>query len=65
MDIAKEIRKILVEEELTFTELAEKLETSQQNLSSKIKRNNFSVNEMLKIAECLGYDLSIEFHKKQ
>lgn len=64
MDITKEIKKIMVDEDITIVALAEKLGTSQPNLSAKFKRNNFSVNEMKEIATVLGYELEIKFIKK-
>lgn len=63
MDIAKEIKKIIIDEDITMSALAFKLGTSQQNLSAKLKRNNFSVNEMKDIAKALGYELDIKFIK--
>lgn len=65
MDIAKKIRIMLAEEDKKLVDLAELLETSQQNLGAKMKRNNFSVNEMVEIAEVLGYELRIEFIKNE
>nr|WP_304358602.1 helix-turn-helix domain-containing protein [Clostridium paraputrificum] len=46
-------------------DLADRLNTSQQNISAKLKRNNFSVKEMEQIAEVLGYNLEITFTKKE
>jgi len=65
MDIAKKIRIMLAQEDRKLVDLAELLETSQQNLGAKMKRNNFSVNEMVEIAEVLGYELKIEFIKNE
>lgn len=64
MDICKEIKKMLIDNDMTQTELANRIGTSQGNLANKMKRNNFSVNEMKEIAEALGYDLEIKFVKK-
>ncbi|MEG1482881.1 MAG: hypothetical protein RSA57_03695 [Cetobacterium sp.] len=64
MDIAKKIKIILATEDLNISDLAIKLNTSPQNVGSKLKRNNFSIKEMLEIANVLGYDLSIEFTKR-
>lgn len=64
MGISKEIKKILIDEDLNQADLAEKIGTSQQNFNSKLKRDNFSNNEMIEIAEALGYELKIEFTKK-
>lgn len=65
MGISKEIKKILIDEDLNQADLAEKIGTSQQNFNAKLKRDNFSNKEMLDIAEALGYELKIEFIKKQ
>ena len=48
---------------MTLSSLADKLDTSQQNLSAKLKRNNLSINEMKDIAKALGYKLDIKFIK--
>lgn len=64
MGIRKEIKKILIEEDLTQGDLAERIGTSQQNFNAKLKRDNFSNKEMQEIADALGYELKIEFIKK-
>ena len=64
MNIANDIKKILIDSGVTQTKLAEKLNTSSGNLTNKLRRNDFRVSEMLEIAEALGYDLKIEFIKK-
>ena len=64
MNIEKEIRKILLDEDLEIKELARRLNTSQQNISAKLKRNNFTIKDIEKILNVLGYDLKIEFIKK-
>ena len=43
MNIEKEIKKILLDEDIEIKELARRLNTSQQNISAKLKRNNFTV----------------------
>lgn len=45
--------------------LAEKLGQSRQNLSGKIKRNNFSETELRKIADALGFDVEIKFIQRK
>ncbi len=54
----------LVENDMTAKELAVKLGTSQQNLSAKMKRDNFSEKEMLQIADALHLDLKILLEKR-
>lgn len=64
MSINKILKKLLIDEEITQGELANKIETTQQNLSKKFKNNSFYVRDLEKIAEALGYELKIEFVKK-
>ena len=64
MKIEKEIRKILLDEDIEIKELARRLNTSQQNISAKLKRNNFTTKDIEKILNVLGYELKIEFIKK-
>ena len=54
----------LVEMDMTAKELALRLGTTQQNISAKMKRDNFSEKEMLQIAEVLNIDLDIELKEK-
>lgn len=64
MDIAKEIRKIMIDEDITLTSLAEKLNVTQQNMSAKFKKNDFRISELNSIAEAIGYEVNISFIKK-
>ena len=64
MNIEKEIRKILLDEDIEIKELARRLNTSQQNISAKLKRNNFTTKDIEKILNVLRYELKIEFIKK-
>lgn len=61
MGAARKIKMLVAANEITVKELAEKLETSQSNLSNKLKRDNFSENELQNIAEKLGAKLEINF----
>lgn len=64
MSAAKKIKILLVEREMTMTDLAKKLNTGLSNLSGKMKRNNFSEKELREIAEVLNYDYDIVFTDK-
>ena len=63
MDIAKEIKKILIDKVMTSTDLAEKLGVTQQNVSAKLKKNDMRISEIEKILGVLGYKLDVEFKK--
>lgn len=51
MGLAKVIKSLLVEREMTQAELAERLGYTAQNLSAKIRRDNFSEKELQDIAK--------------
>ena len=63
MSAKKVIKKILIEENLTMTELVEKYnkkynkDDSIQNLSNKLSRGSLRYNEAEKIAAVLGYKI--------
>ena len=56
MGMAKKIRTILLERDMTIKELAEKIGTNWNNLSNKLSRDNFSEKELRDIAEALDCD---------
>ena len=62
---AQIIRAIIGLKETNVAQLASELGTSRQNLTNKLKRNNFSEAELRKIADILGYDLILQFKERQ
>ena len=58
------IKMLCANEDVTLTELAEKLNKSQANFSKQMKRSNFRVSDMEKIADALGYEFTYEFKRK-
>lgn len=56
MGMAKKIRTILLERDMTIKELAEKIGTNGNNLSNKLSCDNFSEKELRDIAEALDCD---------
>ncbi|PID07140.1 MULTISPECIES: helix-turn-helix transcriptional regulator [unclassified Sporosarcina] len=61
MGMAKKIKLLMVERDVTAAKLAEMLGTSQSNISNKLKRDNFSENELVEIAESLGAKYEAHF----
>lgn len=61
MEITKKVKRLLVEGDLTATQLAEKIGTSQSNLSQKMRNESYSVADLIKIAEATGVKLEINF----
>ena len=58
---ATKIKMLLAAKGMNMKGLAELLETSQPNLSNKMKRENFSEKELQEIAEKLGAKVEINF----
>ena len=61
MNITKKIKLLLVENEMTATQLAKKIGTTQSNLSKKMKNESYTLSDLEKIAEALNLKLIIEF----
>lgn len=61
---ANYIKLICANEDVSLTELAEKLGKSQANLSKQMKRSNFRISDMEKIADALGYEFTYNFKRK-
>lgn len=63
MKIINELKKILLDVNVSLTELAEALGArlskpySMQNLSNKLRNETITYREMLIIADILGYDI--------
>lgn len=61
--IINDLKKILLDVNITLTELAKALENrlekpySMQNLSNKLRNETITYREMLLIADILGYEL--------
>lgn len=61
MGMARKIKMLVAAKEITVRDLAALLGTSQPNLSNKMRRDNFSENELKEIAEVCGAKVEINF----
>ena len=64
MSISEKIRLIARRKKVTLTALAEKTGQTNQNLSGKLSRNNFTVRQIMEIGEVLGCEVEINFIDK-
>ena len=66
MDIKKEIKMLLLENDMTLSDLASKIAEAKgcnysvQNLSNKLKKGSVTFNELQLIADILQYDIKFE-----
>lgn len=61
MSTSEKIRIALIKKNMTLSALAEALNSSSQNLSAKLKRDNFSERDLEEIAKALNCTLDINF----
>ena len=61
MGMSEKIKIALLKRKMTVTQLAEKLNTSSQNLSNKLRQDKFRENELREIAEALDCDYEANF----
>jgi len=64
LSAAKKIKILLIEREMTLTDLSKLLNRSLSTMSGKMARDNFSEKDLKKIAEVLNYDYDIIFTDK-
>jgi DNA-binding CsgD family transcriptional regulator len=66
MSMAQKIRILLVKQgNISEAELARRLNTTPANLHQKMKRDNFSDNELREIGDVLGCDVKTIFVNRQ
>lgn len=67
-DVRRDVKKMCIDSDLSFTQLAEKSGTSKQYVSRLLgngKGNGKVINSMIvKLVEQLGYDIKIEYVKR-
>lgn len=64
LNTSEKIRKLCKDENLTITELADRIGTTRQNFSNKLSRNNFPESELQAIAKALDCQFESFFIKK-
>ena len=61
VDIAKKVKHLLLEKNITATALAEKVGITQPAISYKMTNNSYSIEDLVKIAAALDCELEINF----
>jgi DNA-binding Xre family transcriptional regulator len=59
--VSDKVRILLIKRKMTMSELADRIETTPQNLSNKLSRDNFTEKEMKAISDALACKLDINF----
>jgi len=61
LSMSIKIRELLKEKNMTIKELSTRIGRTNQNMANKLKRDNFSMNELIEIAEALDCTLNVNF----
>lgn len=61
LTMSERIRVILIKEKKTIADLAAAIGQSRQNLSNKLSRDNFTIEELKAIATALDYSFEATF----
>ena len=65
MSAAKKIKILLIERDMTLTELSKRLNKTVATMSDKLKRDNFSEKDLKQIADILNYDYEAIFTDRE
>jgi len=65
LSMSIKIRELLKEKNMTIKELSTLIGRSNQKMANKLKRDNFSMNELIEIAEALDCTLDVNFIDKE
>lgn len=65
LSMSMKIRELLKEKNMTIKELSSRIGRTNQNMANKLKRDNFSMNELIEIADALDCDLNVNFIKNE
>lgn len=63
-DVRRDVKKMCIDSDLSFTQLAEKSGTSKQYVSRLLKNGKVINSMIVKMVEQLGYDMKIEYVKR-
>lgn len=64
-DIKKEIKKILLDLDMTQTDVAKMLNMSRQQFNNTFNKANLSFDDINKICNAIGYNLEINIVKNE
>lgn len=63
-NVQNEVKKICIDEGLSLTELAGKIDTSKQYMSRMLGKNTLVNAKLIEALESIGYDIEIKFVKR-
>jgi transcriptional regulator with XRE-family HTH domain len=64
LSVTEKIRSLLRNKNVPIIELGHRLGKSKQNMSNKLKRDNYTINELREIAKVMDCTLEVNFIDK-
>lgn len=61
MEITKAIKTMIVNRDAKHVDVANKLGYTKQGFSNLLKKNNYKLDDIIKIAKILDYDVQLTF----
>lgn len=61
MEVGKTFKKMMIDKDVKQIEIANNIGLKKQNFNDQLKRDNFRINDVIKIADNLGYDVKLQF----
>ncbi len=59
MDITKCIKTMMINHDIKHIAVADKLGYTKQGFSNLLKKNNYKLNDIISIADIIGYDVEL------
>jgi hypothetical protein len=63
-NVKNEVKKICIDEGISLTELAGKIDTSKQYMSRQLGKSTIVNGKLIEAFEAIGYDVEIKFVKR-
>lgn len=63
--LVKDLKKLYIDEDMSGAKIAKQLGTSQQNFSKIMRKQHLTFDDVNNILNVLGYDLEINFKKRE
>lgn len=63
-NVQNEVKKLCIDEGMTLTELADKIDTSKQYMSRMLGKGTLVNAKLIEALEAIGYDVEIKFVKR-
>lgn len=63
--VKNEFKKIVLDENITMSKVAERLEILPQQLNNRFNNSRLALSDLKEWLDCIGYELELNFKKKE